>query len=143
MGKHILIMNDTQEILDLFRKLLEEEGYRVTLHSYGTLDLAFIQQLQPNLIIADFPPLAREEQGWQFVQKLRMWPPTAEVPLLICTTNMRVVRHTEGWLTTKGIAVIPKPFTLDELIQAVTLQLHAKPKQSSPAENGLRSNTVP
>jgi len=27
---HVLIINDTQEILDLMRELLEDEGYRVT-----------------------------------------------------------------------------------------------------------------
>jgi DNA-binding response OmpR family regulator len=27
---HILIINDTQEILDLMQELLEDEGYRVT-----------------------------------------------------------------------------------------------------------------
>ncbi len=27
---HVLVMNDTQEIIDLLRELLEEEGYRVS-----------------------------------------------------------------------------------------------------------------
>ena len=31
--QHILVVNDTQEILELFREILEEEGYRVSLYS--------------------------------------------------------------------------------------------------------------
>ena len=31
--RHILVVNDTVEILDLFREILEEEGYRVSLFS--------------------------------------------------------------------------------------------------------------
>ncbi len=82
MGQHILVMNDTQEILDRFREIPEEEGYQVTLRSYSTQDLSFVEQIQPDLIIADFPPLTREEQGWQLIQKLRMWPVTTEIPVL-------------------------------------------------------------
>lgn len=31
----VLVVNDTQEILGLFREILEEEGYSVVLSSYG------------------------------------------------------------------------------------------------------------
>ncbi len=52
MGQRILVMNDTQEILDLFCEILEEEGYQVTLRSYSTQDLSSVQLIQPDLIIA-------------------------------------------------------------------------------------------
>lgn len=37
--KHILVVNDTQEILDLFRMILEDEGYRVTALGFAVEDL--------------------------------------------------------------------------------------------------------
>ena len=33
MAKLIMVVNDTQEILDMFRELLTSEGYEVSLHA--------------------------------------------------------------------------------------------------------------
>lgn len=135
MSNHILVMNDTQEILELFKEILTDEGYQVTLHSYSSQELDIVQRANPDLIIADFPPITREEQGWQFIQKLKMNRATAGIPLIICTTNIRAIRDTEGWLAAKGILVVPKPFELDELLQAVRLQFQksALPTPGEPA----------
>ncbi len=66
--RHILVINDTQEILDLFREILEEEGYRVSLYSYAFRDLDEIKQGSPDLIILDFI-IGGEDYGWQLLQK--------------------------------------------------------------------------
>ena len=134
MAQHVLVINDTQEILELFKEILTDEGYRVTTHSYGAQDLVLVQQIKPDLIIADYPPVQREEQGWQFVQKLKMNRQTEHIPLIVCTTNLKAIRETEGWLAAKGILVVPKPFNIDELVQAVSIQLgkaDLPPPQSS------------
>ncbi len=52
MLPHVLVMNDTQEILDLLRELLEEEGYRVSTSLY-VLDLTKIKTLAPDVIVLD------------------------------------------------------------------------------------------
>ena len=120
-------MNDTQEILELFKEILTDEGYQVTLHSYSSQEMDIVLRANPDLIIADFPPITREEQGWQFIQKLKMNHPTANIPLIVCTTNMRAIRDTEGWLAAKGILVVAKPFEIDELLQAVRIQFQKGP----------------
>jgi CheY-like chemotaxis protein len=119
MPKHILVINDTQEILELFRTILEEEaGYRVTLQSYSTRDLDEVKQAQPDLIISDHVP-TEEKMGWQFLQKLKMDRATEHIPLIICTTMTQITRDNEGWLRAKNVVVIPKPFTIDELLGPV------------------------
>lgn len=123
MCKHILVLNDTQEIQELFKILLQEEGYQVSTFSYGTEDLEVVRRVQPTLIIADYPPVVREEQGWQFVQKIKMARDLAHIPIIVCTTNLRSIRDTEGWLGSKGILVVPKPFSVEELLTAVELQI--------------------
>src|SRR5215204_4027223 len=49
---HILVVNDTQEILDLLRELLEEEGYRVSTF-VETLNLTQLKAAKPDVIIQD------------------------------------------------------------------------------------------
>ena len=49
---HILVINDTQEILDLIQVLLEDEGYRVTT-SLALLDMGKVKSLAPDIIVQD------------------------------------------------------------------------------------------
>lgn len=113
-----MVINDTAEILMLFEAILTDEGYEVSLHSYSTRDIDEVKKVMPDLIISDHMP-TKDEQGWQFLQKLKMTPETAKIPIIICTTNMKVVRESEGHLAAKGVLVVAKPFDIDELLGAV------------------------
>jgi DNA-binding response OmpR family regulator len=118
-----MVFNDTIEILNLFHDILSSEGHEVSINTYGTLELPLVQSYQPDLIIADFPPVVREERGWQLLQKLKMTRETENIPLIVCTTNLRALHNSEGWLASKNILAIPKPFTIDELLVAIDTQL--------------------
>lgn len=120
--RHILVVNDTQEILDLFRDILEEEGYRVSLYSYAINDMAEIKRIAPDLIILDFI-IGGEDTGWQLLQKLRMDRQTMAMPVIVCTAAIRLVQELEGRLRAKNVAVILKPFDIDDLVTQVTISL--------------------
>ncbi len=112
MAKRIMVINDTQEILELFELILTDAGYRVTLHAYSTRDLDEVTHLMPDLIISDHIPF-KEQQGWQFLQKLKMLRETATIPVIVCTTSSELVRENEGWLKGKGVTIVAKPFDID------------------------------
>src|SRR3712207_876903 len=99
---HILVVNDTPEILELFRELLEGEGYRVSLYSYAFRDLDEIKRAKPDLLILDFI-IGGEDHGWQLLQKLKMDRATADLPVIVCTAAVGVVRELEGRLREKNV----------------------------------------
>ncbi len=134
MAKLIMVVNDTQEILQMFRELLTSEGYEVSLHAYGKREVDEVRRLQPTLIISDWPPLDREQYGWQFIQMLKMSRETARIPIVVCTTNLRAIQDNQAWMTAKGILVVPKPFEIDELLQAVE-SLIGKANEPGPGPN--------
>ena len=119
MAKLIMVVNDTQEILDMFRELLTSEGYEVSLHAYGKREIDEVRRINPTLIISDWPPLERELYGWQFIQMLKMARDTARIPIIVCTTNLRAIQDNQAWLTAKGIRVVAKPFEIDDLLQPI------------------------
>jgi CheY-like chemotaxis protein len=49
---HVLVLNDVQELLNLFQDLLEEEGYRVSTSIY-LLDLDKVRALAPDVMVLD------------------------------------------------------------------------------------------
>jgi DNA-binding response OmpR family regulator len=116
--KHILVVNDTQEILELFREILEEEGYRVSLYSSAFNDVYQIAALDPDLVIIDLM-IGGESQGWQLLQKMKMARETADVPVVVCTAAVTLARDLEGHLRSKNVGLVLKPFDIDELVNEV------------------------
>ncbi len=117
-ARRILVVNDTQEILDLFREILEEDGYEVFLYSYAFHDLAEVKRIKPDLIILDYL-IGGEQYGWQMLQKLKMDRQTATIPVIICTAARRELADMEGHLKAKGVSIVLKPFDIDDLLLQV------------------------
>lgn len=118
MTTQIMVFNDAQEVLDLFRELLTNEGYQVTLYSYGQNDIQRVEESQPELLILDYLP-GEEKVGWQLLQKLKMKRSTENIPIIICTTQWKLAQDIEGYMLSKGILVVYKPFNIDDLLIAV------------------------
>lgn len=116
--RRILIVNDSQEILDVLRDLLEEEGYDVVVYSYAIRDLDEVKRINPDLIILDFI-INEETAGWQMLQKLKLDRETAAIPVIVCTAAAGLVRELEGHLKAKGVSVVLKPFDIDDLLTEI------------------------
>lgn len=120
---HILVINDTQEVLEVMQELLHEEGYKVTIHSTAIRDLHKIIEIGPDLIILDHL-MGDEEYGWQMIQKMRLNRELAELPVIVCTAAVTMVKELEGHLKAKGITVVLKPFDIDDLLEAIRSALN-------------------
>jgi CheY-like chemotaxis protein len=122
-GKRILVVNDTQEILELFEDLLGELGFEVSLMSFAPRELQRIREVRPDLIILDFVFGQRELLGWQLLQKLKMDRGLDSIPVIVCTAAQHEVMEQEGYLTEQGVIVVLKPFNVDQLEEAVSRAL--------------------
>jgi len=126
MPKHILIIDDDQSILELFRLILEPEGYQVTIAKSAFENVHEIEQLNPDLIVLDFK-LGRQEDGFLLLQKIKMYRPTKDIPIILCTAAVDIVVEQENVLREKGIPILYKPFDIDELLRVVERELEAPP----------------
>ena len=118
MAKLIMVINDTEEILELFEMILTEEGYEVNLYSYQVRELDQVKKVNPDLLIVD-QMIMDESPGWQLVQKMKMDPTTANIPIVVCTAAINKIKELEGHLKEKNVQVVIKPFDIEELISAV------------------------
>ena len=142
MSTRIMVVNDTQEILQLFREILSDEGYEAILYSYAIQDLDEITRAKPDLIILDY--MFDEEQiGWQLLQKLKMNRATASIPVIICTAAVQKVREMEGYLQSKGIGLVLKPFDIDDLLRAIEQALQSSDSIASFPGNSPAPDDVP
>ena len=123
--RHILVINDTVAILELFRAILEDEGYQVTTDGFATESTALLKRvidLHPDVIILDLL-IVDEQRGWQFLQMLKMARQTSSIPVIICTGAARLVEELQVHLDTMGVGVVLKPFDIDVLLREVAQKL--------------------
>ena len=126
-GKRVLVVNDTQEILELFEEILSGLGLDPVVMSYAPRELERIRQVKPDLIVLDFLMGEGELLGWQLLQKLKMDRTLDSIPVIVCTGAVKAVNEQQGYLTEQGVLVVLKPFNVDQLEEAVRSALNRAP----------------
>ena len=124
----IVLMNDSEELLEMLRDLLQSEGHEVFIYSYAIDEMKKLEQVKPELIILDIMMGASNPKGWSTLQKIKLYAPLASTPIIVCTAAEVFVREQEGYLISKGVATLLKPFDIDELLTAVQKALDLSPK---------------
>lgn len=138
MKTRILVINDTQEILDLFRIMLEEEGYEVVLSGFPFQKISEVEEINPDLIILDVI-FNDEKTGWQMLQLLKMRRSTASIPVIVCTAALNAVREQEGHLVSQGVHVVYKPFDINHILATIKLALESR--KNIPAQHEQLQDT--
>jgi CheY-like chemotaxis protein len=126
--KHVLVINDTAAILELFTALLEDEGYRVSTDTFTVEMLPMLERvkaLSPDAIVLDFV-IGDEGKGWQFLQLLHMDRETASIPIVVCSAAAKLVEDLHTHLDTMGVGVVLKPFDIDILLSELRRALESK-----------------
>ncbi len=134
MATHIMTIDDSPEILDMLEAILTEEGYEVSRYLAPDLAVANLGERRPDLIILDWL-FGSEERGMQMLQRLKLHPSTARIPVLVCTASVQQVREIHDYLEAKGVIVIFKPFAVDELLSAITAALGARSTRETRASD--------
>jgi two-component system chemotaxis response regulator CheY len=108
----ILIVDDDPAIRSTVSEILDMEGYPVETAANGHEALVKVRAVRPWLIILDMRMPIMD--GWAFARVLH--EEGIEVPILVMTAAQNARR----WAEEIGAsAYIPKPFDLDELLNAV------------------------
>ncbi len=122
MTKHILIVDDTVDILRLLRMMLEEHNHQVSVLDSGRGVVEFVRLNKPDLIVLDLR--LGEESGIPILRELKTNTETAAVPVVVYTASMIDAEKTQKMIISEpGIfvdtRVLQKPFALDELLSII------------------------
>jgi two-component system cell cycle response regulator DivK len=116
VGKHILIVDDYADALDIWAIYLQSMGYRVSTAADGLTAVAKAEDLLPDLIVLDLelPGLT----GFEAAKRLRANPETADIPL-IAATGYSHARQLDLARQCGFDAVVVKPCDPDLLVQEI------------------------
>jgi DNA-binding NarL/FixJ family response regulator len=118
---HILIIEDDSAILTNMELILRMEGFLVSSAGDGTTGLAKLQTDSFDLILCDImmPGLS----GFALLEQLKEDPACADTPFIFVTALDDRTSIRRG-MTAGADDYLPKPFSADELVAAVTGRLH-------------------
>ena len=118
MKKKILILERNEDILELVSYVLKDEGYNVKGLSTEKRIWEEIEDYKPNVILLDI--IKPSEEGTKVCTMLKKNIETKHIPIIVFSTHPKVLT------TIKEVCadeVIPKPFNISELVNAVEMQL--------------------
>lgn len=111
----IVVVDNAEDIRAMFTALAQYEDWILYTYTYAEISLARIQQLNPDLLVLDLV-YHRLPEGWDLLQLLKMEESTAAIPLIISTTLMTLPLEIHGYLASRDIIVISKPFGIEEFM---------------------------
>ena len=109
----ILVVDDDQDTIDLYRRFLQAHGY-VVAGAHSSEDVARrLEARCPDVILLDV--LMPGQDGWKMMQRLREDERTAEVPIVICS----VLAQPRLALALGASEVLKKPVTEQDLLRTI------------------------
>ncbi len=118
MSPCILVVEDAPELVALYEDMLMDEGYGIAVHTQGIPDMRDVERIAPRLIILDHL-LAGDVDGLQMIDRLKQYPPTAAIPVILCTGAAKTIGNVEDDVRAQGVRVLYKPFDLGSRVQLV------------------------
>jgi two-component system, cell cycle response regulator DivK len=112
----ILVVEDNEDLLDLFARQLQWLGFRVSVAKNGAAAAAMALSEGPELILMDISMPGMD--GFEAISQIKANPRTRHIPVLAVTGWM--CSHSRRKFLASGFnGYLGKPFTLKELICAI------------------------
>jgi DNA-binding response OmpR family regulator len=120
--KHILIVDDDQEVIDLLKDYLEINDFSTSSFTDGLEALDYLKDTQPDLVITDL--LLPGEHGINVVKTVKQ---KYFLPVIMMSSiyNERELKHVIDEYFVEGF--FQKPFELSALLKTINSIFDAKP----------------
>jgi DNA-binding response OmpR family regulator len=128
----ILLVDDEQNIVDLARMYLEQEGFRVKSAADGATALEKIERAPPALVVLDL--MLPGVDGWEVCKRVRASQTHGDLPILMLTARDDDVDKIVG-LELGADDYLTKPFNPRELVarvKAILRRAGPRPVTDSP-----------
>ena len=131
-NQRILVVDDSALIRQVITDALTPAGFDVSAAADGSAALQQVAETRPDLIIADI--LMPVMDGWALCEEIRRTPATADIPIIVLTTERDVPKRIKG-LEMGVDDYMCKPFSKEELVARVNAVLRraAPPRPAAPA----------
>jgi DNA-binding response OmpR family regulator len=118
--KNILVIDDNEEIRSLVKAVLSSYGFNVIEADNGRLGVQILRNHKPDLVVCDINMPGMD--GYETLGAVRESSSTAPIPVILMTGAVSRDGFRRGMVCGADDYLV-KPFTTDELIEAVMSRL--------------------
>jgi signal transduction histidine kinase/DNA-binding response OmpR family regulator len=112
----ILAIDDEPQVLNLYKRYLENHGYQIFPLSDPSQAVEKARQIQPRAITLDIS--MPEQDGWNVLEDLKGNPSTRHIPVILCSILNASQNQARGYRLGASDYLM-KPILEDDLIQAL------------------------
>ena len=132
----ILVTDSDTTVAACIAEVLTTEGYTVHCHPGNHLTADVIERMRPDLVVIE------QGRGYPDVtlllDQLQRSSATKSIAMIVSTTDPRMPRELAAPLRQRGIALLLKPFDLDQLLDSVAQALGDSGRQRCTPEQEQR-----
>ena len=120
MPKCILVIDDDEDLLEIFNIIFQEQGYQVVLSNTAKAS-NYIHHIQPNLIVLDIWIVGSDKTGADICKAFKNDFPQDKIPIILVSAeeNIKLLAIDSG-----ADGFISKPFSVDTLVDKVKDLIH-------------------
>jgi CheY-like chemotaxis protein len=124
----LLIDNDDDALLELYRELVETEGYEVYTCPRAFVQPEVIALLHPDVVVLDLVH-SGQRQVWLMLTALRGYGRTKSMPVVVCTAAAHETETQARTRSDRAVRVIVEPFVLADFLGTLVaaLELGVRP----------------
>jgi CheY-like chemotaxis protein len=120
----VLVVDDEPEVRQVLHEFLASRGYDVSVAGDGVKALGLVESVKPDLVLLDVAMPGMD--GVETLKRIVALNPT--LPVIMVTANADI-SVTSKLLALGAVDYVPKPFDLEYLDQAVSIQVTAAQDQ--------------
>ena len=138
MALKILVIEDNQQVRDNIMEILENEGFEMHQAENGIIGIEISKKIQPDLILCDI--MMPDMDGYGVLIHLRKNVLTSTIPFIFLTAKDTREDLRKG-MQLGADDYISKPFTIDELLNAVNIRINRIKEFKKKSEEKLNELT--
>lgn len=120
----IVCIEDEPGVIELIRLILERRGLKVVGAGSGAKGLEVVRQVKPALVLLDL--MMPGMDGWEVYRRMKADAMMKTIPVIIVTAKAEGIDEVLAKHIAKVDDYIKKPFSLQELLQAIERVLNRK-----------------
>ncbi len=125
----IVVVNTSEGLFDLLDELLGEQGYTRNYLVHVDDGYQTIRRQRPDLVILDVP-MEQPDKAWLVLDLLCLSEETTGIPVIVCSTDARLLQAKAERLRQQGYYPLEKPFTLAAMVERIEAALGPLPVPS-------------
>ena len=124
----ILIIDDNEDLRETLVAVLEDEGYKIVVASYGVSGAQLFAESRPDLVVTDL--IMPNANGFETIRQIRSIDPYARILAMSGGSLMNKDDYLATAAALGAMSVLPKPFEIDQLLAAVAACLKESPRNT-------------